>query len=308
MITHRLLLISDCYLYCATHGCLLLPCLCAMAFTVEYLQTMEKEMKSSTQQILKSTKSSLFAEMNYSCIIQLNKDVIAKCLEGCLKLFEKNIEAASEIDKPKIEQINKQNEIIMLQQSQIRSVQETVHNGIGSVQETVKAEMCSWAKIVEKSCKQTDKLSAKSVEQAVKNVTEEEERSRNYIVYGLEEAEPGRTERLMDISTSLFEKTGHEQPYPDTLDAYRLGEKQEGKTRPVKVTLRNAETVRYLLRRAYKLRENDQFKNVYLTPDRSKKDRTAHSKLVSEMRGLIEKDSTKYYFIRDGKIKWVDKK
>ena len=82
-----------------------------MAFTVEYLQTMEKEMKSSTQQILKSTKSSFLAEMNYSCIMKLNKDVIAKCLEGCLKLFEKNIEAcksaASEIDKLKTEQIKK---------------------------------------------------------------------------------------------------------------------------------------------------------------------------------------------------------
>ena len=269
-------------------------------------------MKSSTQQILKSTKLSSLAEMNHSCIMKLNKDIIAKCLEGCLKLFEKNLEAcksaASEIDKLKTEQINQQNEIIKLQQFQIQSVQETVQNGIGSVQETVKTEMCSWAKVVEKSCKQTEKLSAKSVEQAVKNVTEEEERSRNYIVYGLEEAEDGRTECLIDMSTILFQSTGSEQPYPDTLDAYRLGEKQEGKTRPVKVTLRNAETVRYLLRRAYKLRENDQFKNVYLTPDRSRKDRTAHSKLVSEMRGLIEKDSTKYYFIRDGKIKWVDKR
>ena len=47
---------------------------------------------------------------------------------------------------------------------------------------------------------------------------------------------------------------------------------------------------------------------MYLTLDRSRKDQTAHSKLVSEMRGLIEKDSTKYYFIRDGKIKWVDKR
>ena len=111
----------------------------------------------------------------------------------------------------------------------------------------------------------------------------------------------------MDMAITLFEKTGHEQPYPETLDAYRLGEKQAGKTRPMKVTLRNAETVRYLLRRAHRLRDDEKFKNVYLTPDRSKKERAAHSKLVSEMRGLIEKDSTKYYFIRDGKIKWVDK-
>ena len=107
-----------------------------MAFTVEYLNTtLEKDMKSSTQQILKSTKLSSLAEMNYSRIMKLNKDIIAKCLEGCLKLFEKNIEARksaepSEIDKLKTEQIDKQSEVIKLQQSQIQSVQETAQNGL----------------------------------------------------------------------------------------------------------------------------------------------------------------------------------
>ena len=151
LITHSLLLISDCYLYCATHSCLLLPCLSVMASTVEYLPTM----KSSTQQ------------MNYNSIMKLNKDIIAKCLEGCVKLFEIDIKAcksaALEIDKLKTKVI------------QIQSVRETVQNEIGSVQETVKTEMCRWAKIVEKSCEQTEKLLAKSVEQAVMNVTEEEE-------------------------------------------------------------------------------------------------------------------------------------
>ena len=106
-------------------------------------------MKSLTQQIVKSTKSSSLAEMNYNCIMKLNKDIIAKCLEDCAKLFVKNLEvcksAASEIDKLKTEVIDKQNEIIELQQSQIQSVRETVQNEIGSVQETVKTEMCSWA-------------------------------------------------------------------------------------------------------------------------------------------------------------------
>ena len=69
---------------------------------------------------------------------------------------------------------------------------------------------------------------------------------------------------------------------------------------------KQSQTVCYQLRRACKLKENDQFKNVYLTPDRSEKDRTGRSELVSEMRGLIEKESTKCYFIRIGKIKWVD--
>ena len=53
----------------------------------------------------------------------------------------------------------------------------------------------------------------------VKNVTEEEERSRNYIVYGLEEAEDSRTEGLIEMATTLCEKTGSETAYPDTVDA-----------------------------------------------------------------------------------------
>ena len=65
------------------------------------------------------------------------------------------------------------------------------------------------------------------------------------------------------MSTTLFEKTGSEKPYPDTLDAYILGEKQEGKIRPA--TLRNVETVHYLLIRAKNLKESHEFKNVYLT-------------------------------------------
>ena len=66
-----------------------------MAISVEYLDTMGKETKSSTHQILKSTKLSSLAEMNHSCIMKLNKDIIAKCLEGCLKLFEKILKHVS---------------------------------------------------------------------------------------------------------------------------------------------------------------------------------------------------------------------
>ena len=271
-----------------------------MSFTVEYLHNMEKEMKTSTQEILKLAKLSSTDEMKFTSLMKLNKDIIARCLEKCAALFDKNFEmcksAASEIDRMKTEHIRTQNKIIELQQSQL-----------GSVQETVKTEISSWAKVVEKNCKQTSKLSVKSVEQAVKTVTEEEERAKNFIVHGLKEAEEGETEHLMSKSTQFFVRTGHEEPYPDTIDAYRLGEREPGKTRPVKVTMRNAETVRYLLKRAHRLKQDEEFKNVYLSPDRSKRERAAHNKLVSEMKRLISSDSTKHFFIRDGKINSVDK-
>ena len=42
-------------------------------------------------------------------------------------------------------------------------------------------------------------------------------------------------------------------------------------------------------------------------PDRTKEDRLAHTKLVKEMKQMIEKDPNKHYFIRNKKICSVDK-
>ena len=77
----------------------------------------------------------------------------------------------------------------------------------------------------------------------------------------------------------------------------------------MKVTLKSSDLVQYLLRRASKLkREDGKFRSVYLAPDRSKDERLAHNKLVIEMKELMTRDFTKYYYIRDKRILSVDKR
>ena len=47
---------------------------------------------------------------------------------------------------------------------------------------------------------------------------------------------------------------------------------------------------------------------MYLTPDRTKEERAAHTKLGNEMKAKIQQDPSKYYYIRNGKVNITDKK
>ena len=277
---------------------------CAMDFTVESLHAVEKEFRSVTEQVLKAMKISSSSELTQSVIMRSNKDVIANCLKSVVHLLEKNMDlcksAAAENDELKSEQIQNQKEIIRIQQEQI-----------GSVQETVKEEMENWADIVKKNSKQSNTLSVKSVAQAVRSVTAEDERAKNFLIFGLEEDEEvqGKADDVISTMDKVFKELKYEQPYPEIEDSYRRGVKKSGVRRPVKVTLRSAELVQYLLRRAPLLSRNESnFRKVYLAPDRSKTERVAHQKLVAEMKELIRQDSSKHYVIRDNKVKCVDKR
>jgi hypothetical protein len=102
-------------------------------------------------------------------------------------------------------------------------------------------------------------------------------------------------------------------PKPEILTVTRIGPaKTQGKaktTRPIKVTLVCPEEVKFVLSKAKKLRQNSypEYQKLKLSPDRSREERAAHKLLVTQSKQRISDDPSKYRFIRDGKIKTVDK-
>ena len=60
-----------------------------------------------------------------------------------------------------------------------------------------------------------------------------------------------------------------------------------------------------ILRNAHKLKTNEDFKSVYLAPERTKEQRRLHSGLVKQLKELIKQDNSKRYFIRDNKVNCV---
>ncbi|KAL5266022.1 hypothetical protein ACHWQZ_G006618 [Mnemiopsis leidyi] len=183
-------------------------------------------------------------------------------------------------------------------------------NQINSVQETVKSEMKSWADVVKKNVNLNQRnakpLTENSVKQAVRAVHEEKKRSKNLMIYGYQEKEK---EADFEVTKTVKEVLNDIDiyPAPHIHEAYRIGKKEQGKNRPIKVELESADDVDIALRRARYLKDSDRFQHVYIGPDRTKENQLAHNELVKQMKHMIERDPSKHYFIRQKKICSVDK-
>ena len=205
--------------------------------------------------------------------------------------------AAGKMDKLKSEKIEDQRLLIEFQQGQINSEQDTV-----------KSEMKSWADIVKKNTSQRNgkQLIENSVKQAVRTVNEEERRSKNLMIYGCTEIENEVHFEVQKIVNDVLSETKI-CPTPRAQAVYRMGIKEPGKTRPIKVEFFGASEVESVLMHARNLKNSRTHNNVYLGPDRTKEESIAHSQLVKEMKQMIEKDPKKHYFIRNKKICSADK-
>ena len=120
------------------------------------------------------------------------------------------------------------------------------------------------------------------------------------MVYGLDEEPNEDLERKVG---AVFQELG-EKP---RLEAVRLGQEATDKTRAVKVTLGNSTVANQILRRSAKLKQSESFSEVFISPDRSLKQRVERRELVEGLKKKVSDDPSKHYFIRNGKICCSDK-
>ena len=92
-----------------------------------------------------------------------------------------------------------------------------------------------------------------------------------------------------------------------SFEAVRIGEQAEETNRPVKICLRNSDTVHRILQKAKNLRKSATHRTVYVQPDRSPEERAKHRELVAEMRRRAREDPDSYYFIFSGEVCHRDK-
>ena len=98
---------------------------------------------------------------------------------------------------------------------------------------------------------------------------------------------PGLSEEAPEeenTEQSVLNVLQHTKEKPKMVSCRRLGEKIEGKRRPVKVVLHNRDMVRTILTRSGLLMEVEGMKDVYLCPDRTVEERSERSKLVAELK------------------------
>ena len=135
-------------------------------------------------------------------------------------------------------------------------------NELKAVQNTVQTEMKSYASVVSENCSAA--LAPKKIEAAVRKVSDKDDRSKNVIIYGVEESD---SESLKEKIETVLEEIGEK---PVLRDFCRVGvKKSEIKCpRPIKFTLSNSDHVNQVLRSAKQLHIKEGSRSVYICPDK----------------------------------------
>ena len=103
-------------------------------------------------------------------------------------------------------------------------------------------------------------LSEQTLKKVVQEAVTDDDRSRNVVVFGLtEESSEDLDSKILSLFSDLEEKPSFE--------AVRIGEQSEERNRPVKVCLRNSESVHKILQKAKNLRKSATHRTVYVQPD-----------------------------------------
>ena len=255
--------------------------------------------------VLKCSKSELQIANKYKKQ-NVTKDMLASFLATACKLLDDqarmidNFRELRSLEQPEI--ISSQRSVIKLQaellqckEDQLKSLKTTVQT---TVHETVQEEIRSYSAAVKKI--PSPVMSNGNLKKAVKDAIVDDDRSKNIIVFGLDE-EDGEClqERITDVLQELGEK-----PRADATRFGRMDKDREGKfmPRPVKVTVANSTSARQILLKSKNLRMVQRFKSVYLSPDRSSEERATQKKLVSELKKLIKEQPGLYHYIRGGTV------
>ena len=136
-------------------------------------------------------------------------------------------------------------------------------------------------------------ITADQVKNAVKCAGQEEDRTKNIIMFGVTDNEKEeKYSRILNIYESLDEK-------PTMTECVRRGSKREGVVRPIKVTLGSLETVHRVLSEAGQLQKSQQHRGIYLSVDRTQEERQACKKLVEQLKQKREAKPEHYHFIRN---------
>ena len=191
--------------------------------------------------------------------------------------------------------IGLQTELLECKNKKLESVQSAVCNVVA---ESVKSEMKSYSAVAATANKKISAPEIKTFTKAMKLVVQEEDRSKNIIVFGLQESVDEDTNSVID---KVFESVG-EKPRHDSV---RIGSRPSSKAerhRPVKVRLADSSHVIQILRSAKKLKETDTYRKVFLSPDRSLEERKLRREAVACLKKKLDAEPNSRHFIKDGKV------
>ena len=204
------------------------------------------------------------------------------------------------IDKSKV--IATQCKLLDCQDSQLKSVKSTVESTVAAVQNSVQHEIKLYSDAVNSKSSSETVVTEESLKKAVRSAIEDEDRTKNLIIFGLKENDREKLDiKVADLFTDLNEKP--------RVSASRIGikgndtDKPSGSAcRPVKVKLASSTAAHQILQKARDLRNIEKYEAVYICPDRSPEDRAARRTLVLELKAAKANQPDCKFYIKGGKV------
>ena len=225
----------------------------AMEFSVSTLHELEKQIEDLSDSVSAKLNCRKLEDLTHDLFKPkgVTKDVITEIVlkMGSMICQSRTVlrSAAEKLDQQKSEQIKTQNELIQCKSGKLTSVKETV-----------KTEMKLFTDVVKNNTVASE-ISPAKIKMAVKSAITEDDRSKNFIIFGApeelecEEQEMSELSLVGDILGFMKFKER-----PNITNIERVGVKKSDSTRrPIKVTMRDPEIVREMLSRAKVLKSVD---------------------------------------------------
>ena len=266
-------------------------------FSLHSMLDMERDLEKSLQEIMKVKK---ICDLSPSLMKQANKDTVIKLvstLTGALTRSSELLQlAAADVDKLKNDQLRLQSELLSAKEDVLTGKNEQ----LAEMKTAVKSEIKSWADVVGKNCNSSETITPKKIKEAVKSAVIEEDRLHNVMMYGLEELdEDGSNEEDKRQIAEIMHEIGL---FSGDVIIGRIGEVKEGNIRPIRVRFERKEYVLNVLSKARQLKNSELYSSVYLGPDRTMEQRTAHRKLVEELKKKRLESPDRVFFIKDNTV------
>ena len=248
--------------------------------------------------------------VSYQCFTNRNgmtKELLAKFLTDAMLLVNRqnkligNLRLQSQQLKTEVigcqgSVINLQKELLAAKDQQLSALQTAV---VTSVEDTVKTELKSYSEAAQSLRSAEAPFTQETLKTVVKHVVAEEDRSRNVMVFGLPE---DSDEQLCENVSDVFQQLG----VKPRIEASRLGKKSSSTKRPVKVTLSSSSIVQQILAKARNLRQSENYKSIFISPDRSVEQRAQQKQLVLDLKEKCQLEPSRRHYISGGQIRSVD--
>ena len=143
-------------------------------------------------------------------------------------------------------------------------------------------------------------ISPETLKSVAKQIVAEEELSKNIMMFNLvEEKNEDLGKKVTDVFLYLGEKP--------RIEARRVGKQTKSSARPVKVTLSSSSTVTQILAKSKNLRQSEEHKTVFLSPDRTFDQRAEQRRLVLELKEKKAAAAPGWrHYIKNGQIVSVE--